>query len=225
MWKPTSYHRMKKGLRKFENDHSSISSYLYHSILGQSWPKTFLDVKLPDNLEIPGLPRLNFYQQEAVRRALVEPLCLIQGPPGTGKTVTSASIVYHLVKQTKKQVLVCAPSNVVVDMLAQKIHQTGVKVLRFCSKSRESVSSDVEELTLHYKLRNMKEASYDKLKEYYQMIDDEKEFNNEEELKFKQLKKKAEYDVIKNADVICATCIASADRRLNDFYFNHVLID
>ena len=101
-------------------------------------------------------------------------MCLIQGPPGTGKTVTSASIVFHLVKQTKKQVLVCAPSNVVVDMLAQRIHQTGIKVLRFCSKSRESVSSDVEELTLHYKLRNMREPFYDKLKEFYKMIDDEK---------------------------------------------------
>ena len=151
---------MKKGLKKFENDHNSISSFLYHSILGQNWPRTFLDIKQPEKLEIPGLPRLNFYQQEAVRRALVEPLCLIQGPPGTGKTVTSASIVYHLVKQTKKQVLVCAPSNVVVDMLAQRIHQTGIKVLRFCSKSRESVSSDVEELTLHYKLRNMREPFY-----------------------------------------------------------------
>jgi regulator of nonsense transcripts 1 len=75
---------------------------------------------------------------------LIEPLCLIQGPPGTGKTVTSASIVFHLSrainanisKERKKKILVCAPSNVVVDMLAQKIQQTGLKVVRFCSKSR-----------------------------------------------------------------------------------------
>lgn len=51
-----------------------------------------------------------------------------QGPPGTGKTVTSATIVYHLVKMTKGQVLVCAPSNIAVDQLAAKIHQTGLKV-------------------------------------------------------------------------------------------------
>lgn len=88
--------------------------------------------------------------------------------------MTSASIVYHLVKNTKRQVLVCAPSNVVVDMLAQRIHQTGVKVLRFCSKSRESVSSDVEELTLHYKLKNLKEPYYDKLKELFQKNDEDK---------------------------------------------------
>ena len=54
-------------------------------------------------------------------------LCL-QGPPGTGKTVTSATIVYHLVKQTGGQVLVCAPSNIAVDQLTEKIHKTGLKV-------------------------------------------------------------------------------------------------
>lgn len=183
--------------------------------MGQSWPKTNLDIKIPENLEVPGLPKLNFYQLEAVRRALAEPLCLIQGPPGTGKTVTSASIVYQLVKNTKKQVLVCAPSNVVVDMLAQRIHQTGINVVRFCSKSRESVSSDVEELTLHYKLRNLRDPYYDKLKEFFKKQDEDKEFTLDEETKFKQMRKKAEYDIIKNADVICATCIASADRRLN----------
>lgn len=129
---------------------------------------------MPEKLDTPGLPKLNFYQEEAVRKALVEPLCLIQGPPGTGKTVTSASIVYHLVKLTKKQILVCAPSNVVVDMLAQKISLTGVKVVRFCSKSRESVSCDVEELTLHNKLKEMKDPHYDKLKEYFQKEEDEK---------------------------------------------------
>jgi regulator of nonsense transcripts 1 len=83
-----------------------------------------------------------------VKKALAEPLCLIQGPPGTGKTVTSASIVYQLVCNMRKlnkkgQVLVCAPSNVVVDMLAEKINMTGLRVVRFCSKSRESVSSSV----------------------------------------------------------------------------------
>lgn len=80
---------------------------------------------------------------------------MIQGPPGTGKTVTSAAIVYHMAKQgqgqvkllaffdfffllvlmlllimmsTLYQVLVCAPSNVAVDQLAEKISATGLKV-------------------------------------------------------------------------------------------------
>ena len=53
---------------------------------------------------------------------------IVQGPPGTGKTVTSASTVYQLVKQNQGQVLVCAPSNVAVDQLTEKIHATGLKV-------------------------------------------------------------------------------------------------
>jgi chaperonin cofactor prefoldin len=35
------------------------------------------------------------------------------------------------------QVLVCAPSNVAVDQLTEKIHATGLKVVRLCAKSRE----------------------------------------------------------------------------------------
>ena len=39
--------------------------------------------------------------------------CVFQGPPGTGKTVTSATIIYQLVKQNSGggPILVCAPSN------------------------------------------------------------------------------------------------------------------
>lgn len=52
--------------------------------------------------------------------------------------MTSATIVYHLAQQTKSQVLVCAPSNVAVDQLTEKIHLTGLKVVRLAAKSRVS---------------------------------------------------------------------------------------
>ncbi|XP_028125418.1 regulator of nonsense transcripts 1 homolog isoform X3 [Camellia sinensis] len=74
------------------------------------------------------------------------------GPPGTGKTTTSATIVYHMAKQGQGQVLVCAPSNVAVDQLAEKISATGLKVVRLCAKLREAVSSPVEHLTDHYQV-------------------------------------------------------------------------
>ena len=129
-----------------------------------------------------------------MRKALVEPLCLIQGPPGTGKTITSASIVYHLsatitqgIKDKKKQILVCAPSNVVVDMLTQKIHQTGVNIVRFCSKSRESVSSEVEEHTLHYKLKNYSGVNSAKLKEYFKLLEEQKHISDKDETEYKML--------------------------------------
>ena len=74
-------------------------------------------------LRATSLPQLNESQTNALRQVLTRPLALIQGPPGTGKTVTSATLVYHLVQQNlaaqsqdnvKRQVLVTAPSNVAV---------------------------------------------------------------------------------------------------------------
>jgi regulator of nonsense transcripts 1 len=59
-----------------------------------------------------------------VKHALQRPLSLIQGPPGTGKTVTSATIIYQLVRLHGGPVLVCAPSNTAVDQLTEKIHKS-----------------------------------------------------------------------------------------------------
>ena len=87
-----------------------------------------LKCQLPKRFSAPGLPELNHSQVYAVKTVLQRPLSLIQGPPGTGKTVTSATTVYHLVKQHQGQVLVCAPSNIAVDQLTEKIHKTGLKV-------------------------------------------------------------------------------------------------
>jgi superfamily I DNA and/or RNA helicase len=89
----------------------------------------------------PNLPDLNRSQVSAVKHALQRPLSLIQGPPGTGKTVTSATILYKLVKQHGGPVLVCAPSNTAVDQLCEKVHKTGLKVVRVCAKSREALET------------------------------------------------------------------------------------
>jgi len=76
-------------------------------------------------------------QVYAVKHALQRPLSLIQGPPGTGKTVTSATIIYQLVRLHGGPVLVCAPSNTAVDQLTEKIHKYG-----FCFL-KETVSPDL----------------------------------------------------------------------------------
>ncbi len=90
-----------------------------------------------------------------MKHALQRPLSLIQGPPGTGKTVTSATIVYQLVKQQGGPVLVCAPSNIAVDQLTEKIHQAGLKVVRVCAKSREAIESPVGYLALHNQIKHL----------------------------------------------------------------------
>jgi len=76
------------------------------------------DCTVNSGLQLSGWLCVQVY---AVKTVLQRPLSLIQGPPGTGKTVTSATIVYHLTRLTGGPVLVCAPSNIAVDQLTEKV--------------------------------------------------------------------------------------------------------
>lgn len=159
VWKSVSFDRMQAALRTFALDTTSVSGFLYHTLLGHPVDPQLLRVRLPSKFSAPGLPELNHSQITAVRTVLQRPLSLIQGPPGTGKTVTCATIVYHLVNLAKvsnrNQVLVVAPSNVAVDHLTERIAQTGLRVIRLAAKSREGVASNVEHLCLHEMIRQL----------------------------------------------------------------------
>ena len=152
VWNSIAFDRMQTALKTFAVDETSVSGYIYHRLLGHDVEQPQLRVTLPRRFGAPGLPELNHSQVFAVKSVLQKALSIVQGPPGTGKTVTSATIVYHLAKQNQGQTLVCAPSNVAVDQLTEKIHRTGLRVVRFCAKSRENVESHVEYLTLHYQV-------------------------------------------------------------------------
>jgi len=86
--------------------------------------------------------------------------------------VTSASLVYYLAKQNVGQVLVCAPSNVAVDQLTEKIHKTGLRVVRIAAKSRESTPSSIDHLTLHTLVRNLDTPDKSELRKL-QLLKDE----------------------------------------------------
>jgi len=89
------------------------------------------------------------------KSATPQPSNHAQGPPGTGKTVTSATLVYQLVQALGGPCLVCAPSNIAVDQLTEKLHRTGLRVVRLCAKSREAIDSSVSFLALHNQVRGM----------------------------------------------------------------------
>lgn len=223
VWKPTPFRRMQNGLVRFNR--GEIDAYLAQKILGHDVSMPYLARKMTENLHVPNLPLLNTYQQAAVKKALQSRLLLIQGPPGTGKTVTTASIVYHLVKETKEQVLVTAPSNIAVDQLTEKIHRCGIKVVRLCAKSREAVSSSVDFLTLHNMIRNLDTPEYKDLKRLISRKDAGEHLPDDEHRKLEDLIKKAENELLAKAEVICCTCSMAFDPKLRNFLFKRVLID
>ncbi|XP_010274588.1 PREDICTED: regulator of nonsense transcripts 1 homolog isoform X2 [Nelumbo nucifera] len=225
VWKSTSFDRMQGAMKTFAVDETSVSGYIYHHLLGHEVEAQVVRNTLPRRFGAPGLPELNASQVFAVKSVLQKPISLIQGPPGTGKTVTSAAIVYHMAKQGQGQVLVCAPSNVAVDQLAEKISATGLKVVRLCAKSREAVSSPVEHLTLHYQVQHLDTSEKSELHKLQQLKDEQGELSSSDEKKYKALKRATEREISQSADVICCTCVGAGDPRLANFRFRQVLID
>ncbi|XP_078446418.1 RNA helicase [Wolffia australiana] len=225
VWKSTSFDRMQGAMKTFAVDETSVSGYIYHHLLGHEVESQLVRNTLPRRFGAPGLPELNASQVFAVKSVLQKPINLIQGPPGTGKTVTSAAIVYHMAKQGQGQVLVCAPSNVAVDQLSEKISATGLKVVRLCAKSREAVSSPVEHLTLHYQVRHLDTSEKSELHKLQLLKDEQGELSISDEKKYKSLKRATEREILQSADVICCTCVGAGDPRLSNFRFRQVLID
>ena len=223
IWVGVTYQRMQAALKRFVRDNTCISSYLRNKILGRNIPMPVLCAQLPRRFSAPGLAELNHSQVSAVKTALTRPLSLIQGPPGTGKTVTSATIVYHLCKLGRGKVLVCAPSNVAVDQLTERLHRTSLRVVRLVSRTREAISSQVQFLALHEQATKV-----DPNTELARLMRQKKqhgELSSSDERRYTSLLRNFERDILSAADVICTTCSSSADSRLRSLTFSTVLID
>ncbi|WEJ93722.1 ATP-dependent RNA helicase [Yamadazyma tenuis] len=223
VWRGVAFDRMQAALAKFATDEKSVSSYIYHKILGHEVKPIEFNVVLPNKLSVPTLGELNSSQLNAVRTALKRPLSLIQGPPGTGKTVTSATIIYHLKHLNKGQkVLVCAPSNVAVDHLTEKLASVGLKVLRLRARAREDIATAVEGYCLDYLLR---EKSKGELKKLIKLREEAGELDHKDRVRYEKLMTQESLRLLDKADIICCTCVGASDTRLRNFIFRSVLVD
>jgi len=89
---------------------------------------------------------LNESQIEAVQFALsARDVGLIHGPPGTGKTTTVVEVIRQAVRRGRK-VLACAPSNLAVDNVFQKLLAFGERAVRLGHPAR--VLPELREHTL-----------------------------------------------------------------------------
>ena len=182
-WKQTSFERMKIALKSFSAKMCTEPA-IERAILGdltlvKKINSLFFSSKdknysiTPTEIQSVNFPQLNASQKEALLISMNQPLTAVQGPPGTGKTTLSANIILNFwrraasfnrrlrgkgkgSKSKKKfeRVLVCAPSNIAVDHLVEKLELAGIPALRIYAKNKEMVSRnsvDVEKV-MHLKV-------------------------------------------------------------------------
>jgi superfamily I DNA and/or RNA helicase len=100
-------------------------------LLGDRGPE-FADIREVETLD----SGLNESQRAAVRFALAaKDVAILHGPPGTGKTTTVVEIIRQAVRRGER-VLVCAPSNLAVDNVLERLLAFGENAVRLGHPAR-----------------------------------------------------------------------------------------
>jgi superfamily I DNA and/or RNA helicase len=186
---------------------------------------------------VPLDPRLDASQREAVAHALgAREFALIHGPPGTGKTTAVVEVIRQSVARREK-VLACAPSNIAVDNLVERLAAAGLRVVRLGHPARllpsvlehsldalieraqgTRIASGVEREieSLGRRLRKTSDWSLRReLRAELRRLRDE----------LREITERTVRDILASADAVLATNTAAGDAILGDGGFDLVVLD
>ncbi|XP_054722427.1 DNA-binding protein SMUBP-2-like [Uloborus diversus] len=214
-----TYKRLKKALKTLET--KSRESNFIDVLFGQKQPST-LENSIFDAMVFYN-KQLNSTQKEAIKFALSQKeVSILHGPPGTGKTTTLVECLLQAVSQ-KLKVLACAPSNVAVDNLVEKLVPFKVKMVRLGHPAR--LISSIQQYSLDAIV-----AQYDgsdviadmrkDMDKLMNKIEKAKGFGMRKSLwadnktlvkEIKDREKEIVKQILKNADVILSTLTSASD--------------
>lgn len=166
-----------------------------------------------------SLEGLNASQRLAVQGAATNRLTLVQGPPGTGKTKIAIRILQHWARlaaaeskngQTKP-ILATSDSNIAVDNLVEGCANVGLRVVRLGRP--EAIRPEL--------LRHC----IDRPASSYSNNNGGQSGGGNSYGGFSAAAFKEKMKVLKNAQVICCTCIGSGGDILDNMNFERVLVD
>jgi ATP-dependent RNA/DNA helicase IGHMBP2 len=236
------YQIMEQAIRKLLDSKSEAMATLRNAVATGQWPDlgTLLDYRVDPKILNN---RLNESQAKALELIIQAPLMgIIHGPPGTGKTTTVVALAQNLLRYEKK-VLVCASSNNAVDLLAERLSEKGLKVLRIGNITR--IHDHLLHLTLDEKMRNHPEWNrIKKLKIVAQELEKKaaqfkRNFGQEERDERKFLRKEVREmrkwayeledrlmdEILRDSEIIACTLAGASHKVLEGMQFRTLIID
>ncbi|XP_022249895.1 DNA-binding protein SMUBP-2-like isoform X2 [Limulus polyphemus] len=238
-----TYNRLKRTLLQLQKGNYGHSSTLVSVLFGDQEPSetvTLMDNSWQSHFQF-FQSELNDSQKEAVMFALKQnEVAIVHGPPGTGKTTTVVEIILQTVHQRQK-VLACAPSNVAVDNMVEKLSKYKIRLVRLGHPAR--ILSVVQPYSLDALLKNS--DSKDVINGLYADIDnvvmkikktkcktERQNLRKESKILQQELKlreKQAVINLLKQADVVLSTLTSASYesplKHLPSSHFQLVVID
>lgn len=186
---------------------------------------------------------LNESQNRALNSCLsANDISIIHGPPGTGKTTTLIQAILQTLR-TENQILVCAPSNAAVDLIAEKLGEYPIDVVRIGHPARvnnEILSKTLEvKVSKHsrykeFKILKKRSAEYHNLAHKYKrnfgpaereqkrlLFSEAKRFSAEANLLYDYIKN----DILIKTRVIATTLVGANNPAIQKMHFPIVFID
>ena len=186
-----------------------------------------------DQLEkqLKRLEHLNPSQMEAIRASLIQRVTLVQGPPGTGKTTAAVGLLsaFSRLPLYSGQILATAFSNVAVDNLMQKLVDAGRTVVRVGVSGLPHLQEyDLDRVMEKHKEWNALVG----MRASVEHGNKQKNLTVGETRELVQKRKRADAlqmrilnEIVDRVDVVCATCVGSAQRSISHRAFAVVLVD
>ena len=231
-----SYREMESALKKVMAGENLRLAELRDISLGEKSPK-FKDVPLT---EFPGL---NHSQNLACQKiASAQDFAIVHGPPGTGKTTTLIAAIRQAVEMGLS-ILVTAPSNAAVDLLVEKLVDSGISTLRLGHPARveEKILNQTLDAKIAFhdsyrdlkKLRKETEAYLKLAKQYKRNFGPEE--REQRKLMFQEVSRIREAashledyirsDIFQRTQVFASTLVGASSSNLRGMVFDVVFID